>query len=259
MNTRPSARITMPLQTMSHPSGCVVMVLACGSHMAARKFGSVGRFPEPATINTLPLFITARWTGLIGIRYGSVCHRPATIVWARTAWAPKPARPRADKIAAGTYALPANRLVQTSPNSSSASQNTRSIARRKSHGGANGAGTIRVRRKVRTVALSKQLSGDFIFPSQSRLRLGMTRRSHVMNTQSGTNRWPAFLLVGIVAVVVGVAAYNLGMSNGLARSAQIVAAPAVQPGIAPGAPGAPVFVYPYPYGWYRPWGFGFGF
>ena len=80
-----------------------------------------------------------------------------------------------------------------------------------------------------------------------------------MNTQSGTNRWPAFLLVGIVAVVVGVAAYNLGMSNGLARSAQLVAAPAVQPGIAPGAPGAPVFVYPYPYGWYRPWGFGFGF
>src|SRR5207302_8151672 len=88
---------------------------------------------------------------------------------------------------------------------------------------------------------------------------GSNRRRHVMNAQSGTSRWAAVLLAGVVAVAVGVTAYNLGVSNGLARSAQLVAAPAVQPGVAPAAPGAPVVVYPYPYGWYRPWGVGFGF
>ena len=50
------------------------------------------------------------------------------------------------------------------------------------------------------------------------------------------------LLAVLVASVIGVFAYNAGVSHGLAQ--QISAA----------SPGS----YPYPY-WPRPWGFGFGF
>ena len=57
-------------------------------------------------------------------------------------------------------------------------------------------------------------------------------------------RWVAVLTAVLFAVLVGVAAYNAGVSHGLA-----VAAPAAER-----APGA---VTPF-YG-YRPWGFGFGF
>jgi hypothetical protein len=61
---------------------------------------------------------------------------------------------------------------------------------------------------------------------------------------NGHNRswWVTALLVVLVAGMVGVAAYNLGLTHGLA-----------QKGLP--APGAVV----YPYGWYHPWGFGFGF
>jgi hypothetical protein len=49
-------------------------------------------------------------------------------------------------------------------------------------------------------------------------------------------RWVAVFAAVLVAAVVGIASYNLGVSHGLAA----------------GAPdGMPV-----PYGWYRPWGFG---
>jgi hypothetical protein len=69
-----------------------------------------------------------------------------------------------------------------------------------------------------------------------------------MNGLSRGNRWVIVLFVAFVAVVVGVTAYNAGVSRGLAMNA--VAAAGSQ-----GA--APLMVYPY--GWYRPWGFGFGF
>jgi hypothetical protein len=59
------------------------------------------------------------------------------------------------------------------------------------------------------------------------------------------------MLIGILgSVAIGVVAYNMGVSHGLAMSAPAAA----------GQSGAPVAV-PYgaygPYGWYRPWGFGF--
>jgi len=58
-------------------------------------------------------------------------------------------------------------------------------------------------------------------------------------------RW-AIVVVGILlAVVVGIASFNAGVSHGLA-----VAAPAL--GAAPGT-------VPPDYYWHRPWGFGFGF
>ena len=66
------------------------------------------------------------------------------------------------------------------------------------------------------------------------------------------NRWAAVLFAALLAIAVGTAAYNIGLSHGIARSAQIVAAP---PAVAPGA--APVVIYPYY--WHRPWGFGFLF
>ena len=56
---RPSDNATMPLQNMSHASDCVVIVLACRSHTAARKFVSAATLPEPETISTLPSYVTA--------------------------------------------------------------------------------------------------------------------------------------------------------------------------------------------------------
>ena len=57
------------------------------------------------------------------------------------------------------------------------------------------------------------------------------------------NRWAAVLAAAILATLVGVLAYNAGVANGLAQTGQAVGGP--------GAFG--------PYGWYRPWGFGFFF
>ena len=55
-------------------------------------------------------------------------------------------------------------------------------------------------------------------------------------------RWAAILAAVLLAVMVGVVAYNVGVSHGLA--------------IAPSAAGATPSPIP-PYYWYRPWGFGF--
>src|SRR5215471_12852904 len=62
-------------------------------------------------------------------------------------------------------------------------------------------------------------------------------------------RWIAFLFALFVAAAVGYVAYSAGVAHGIAAAGQQIAAPAT--GAAPFAP--------YPYGWYRPWGFGFGF
>jgi hypothetical protein len=56
------------------------------------------------------------------------------------------------------------------------------------------------------------------------------------------SRWAAVSAAVLFAAIVGVVSYNAGVSHGLA-----VAAPAAGAG-----PGTAV-----PYGWYRPWGFGF--
>src|SRR5258706_11010552 len=62
-----------------------------------------------------------------------------------------------------------------------------------------------------------------------------------MERQYRRSRWAVVVTVAIVATLVGVFAYNAGVTHGIAQAGQ-----------AAGAPG--VFV---PYGWYRPWGFGF--
>src|ERR1700704_3252782 len=64
-----------------------------------------------------------------------------------------------------------------------------------------------------------------------------------MDRHYGRSRWAVVLAVAIVATLVGVFAYNAGVTHGLAQVGQ----PA-------GGPGA--FA---PYGWYRPWGFGLFF
>jgi hypothetical protein len=51
--------------------------------------------------------------------------------------------------------------------------------------------------------------------------------------------------VVLLSAIAAIVAYNIGFSHGLAQ--QLIA----QSGQVP--------AYPYPYGWYRPWGFGFGF
>ncbi len=63
-------------------------------------------------------------------------------------------------------------------------------------------------------------------------------------------RWTIILGALLLAAGVGYFAYNAGFSNGIAQSGRIVVA-------APPPPGA----VPYPYYWYgpRPWGFGFFF
>ena len=75
-----------------------------------------------------------------------------------------------------------------------------------------------------------------------------------MNEQSRSNRWAVAAFVVLVAAAVGFAAYNVGVSHGVALT------PPVASGALPGVTtpgGAPVVIYPY--GWHRPWGFGFGF
>ena len=56
-------------------------------------------------------------------------------------------------------------------------------------------------------------------------------------------RAAAVLMVVLLSTVAAIVAYNLGFSHGLAQQL------AAQGGQVP----------PYPYGWYRPWGFGLGF
>jgi hypothetical protein len=65
-----------------------------------------------------------------------------------------------------------------------------------------------------------------------------------MNGRGSLRRWAGVLVAVIIAAVVGVVAYNAGVSHGLAISGQVAAAP------------PPYGPY---YGWYRPWGFGFAF
>jgi hypothetical protein len=55
--------------------------------------------------------------------------------------------------------------------------------------------------------------------------------------------WAVALVVVLLSAVVGIVAYNVGLSHGIAESA-----------LASGD-GVP----PYAWGWHRPWGFGFGF
>ena len=57
----------------------------------------------------------------------------------------------------------------------------------------------------------------------------------------GSNRWFAFVLL-LGGLAIGIAAYNLGWSNG---AAQVAAANGTLP------------PYAYGWGWHRPWGFGF--
>ena len=64
-----------------------------------------------------------------------------------------------------------------------------------------------------------------------------------MERQYRRRGWVVFLAVAIFATLVGVFAYNAGVTQGIAQAGQ-----------AAGAPG--MFV---PYGWHRPWGFGFFF
>src|SRR3989442_13899389 len=60
-----------------------------------------------------------------------------------------------------------------------------------------------------------------------------------MNGPSRVNRWASLIVGALTALVVGVIAYNLGFSHGVAQQLPAGAGP-----------------YPWPY---RPWGFGFGF
>jgi hypothetical protein len=53
----------------------------------------------------------------------------------------------------------------------------------------------------------------------------------------------------LLAVMVGVLAYNAGLERGVAQGV-------AQSGKVVAAPGAVPYPYPYYGGWYRPWGFG---
>ncbi len=59
MKTRPSGRVTMPSQNMSKSTGCVVMFPVFGSQSALSKSVLPNTFPDPVTIRTLPLRISA--------------------------------------------------------------------------------------------------------------------------------------------------------------------------------------------------------
>src|SRR3981189_2175290 len=82
MKARPSGRTTIPLQNMSQPTGCVVTVPVRGSNTPACKFVLLGRLPDPETTSPVPLCRSAACTGLIGMRFGSVCHCPCTFACA---------------------------------------------------------------------------------------------------------------------------------------------------------------------------------
>src|SRR5882724_4036603 len=72
----------MPLQNMSQFTGCVVTDPVAGSKIPAWKFVFPATLPDPETIRTLPLCSSAECTGLMGIRFGSVCHCPCVLAWA---------------------------------------------------------------------------------------------------------------------------------------------------------------------------------
>ena len=68
-----------------------------------------------------------------------------------------------------------------------------------------------------------------------------------------SNRW--FVVVAALgALLIGVVAYNAGLSHGAAQAAIAAGSAAT-----PGTPGVPVPPYAYAWGWHRPWGFGFPF
>src|SRR5271163_10334 len=86
MKGRPSGKTTIPLQNISHATGCVVTVSLAGSQTPAMKLVFAATLPEPETINTLPLCIIATWTGLMGICVGRVFHWPCTFTWPEAGW-----------------------------------------------------------------------------------------------------------------------------------------------------------------------------
>ena len=74
-----------------------------------------------------------------------------------------------------------------------------------------------------------------------------------MHNGFGMRRWAVVLLAVLAAVAIGTVTYQAGVSHGLALQPPVVAAPPAA-GAPPVAPGP----YPYyPYGYYRPWRFGF--
>src|SRR4051812_35989347 len=89
---------------MSHGIDCVTVTLSPGtSSTAERKFVSAATLPEPETISTFPLCISALCTGLIGIRNGSVVQRPNAADCARSSGvlenaSPTPIAPAARRI-----------------------------------------------------------------------------------------------------------------------------------------------------------------
>ena len=64
-----------------------------------------------------------------------------------------------------------------------------------------------------------------------------------MKGQHSGFRGAALLGILLLTAIAAVVAYNIGVSHGLAQQVA--------------AQGAQLPPYPYPYGWYRPWGFGF--
>ena len=69
---------------------------------------------------------------------------------------------------------------------------------------------------------------------------------------NNTHRWIAFIGALLLALVVGLTAWQAGVAHGIEQSGKIV--------VSPSGPNPGPYPYPYPYyGWHRPWGFGFGF
>ena len=74
-----------------------------------------------------------------------------------------------------------------------------------------------------------------------------------MQNSFGMRRWALVLLAVLAAVAIGSVAYEAGVSHGIALQPPVAVAPPAA-GAPPVAPGP----YPYyPYGYYRPWRFGF--
>ena len=73
-----------------------------------------------------------------------------------------------------------------------------------------------------------------------------------MNGNNSRVRGVAIVAVLLLSAIAAVVAYNVGVSHGVAQQVVAQAAQGSQ-GAQPLAP----YGYPYPYGWYRPWGFGF--